>query len=47
MKSELIGLCPTIGRTSVEGALHQLTKGGIVTGLGTGRATFYTRNVWM
>ncbi len=43
-KSELLELCPTISRTSVEGALRQLIKEGAIGRHGSGRATFYTRN---
>lgn len=43
-KSELLELCPTISRTSVEGALRQLIKEGAIIRHGSGRATFYTRN---
>lgn len=43
-KSELLELCPTISRTSVEGALRQLIKEGVISRHGSGRATFYTRN---
>lgn len=43
-KSELLELCPTISRTSVEGALRQLIKEGAISRHGSGRATFYTRN---
>ena len=43
-KSELLELCPTISRTSVEGALRQLVKEGAISRHGSGRATFYTRN---
>ena len=43
-KSELLELCPTISRTSVEGALRQLVKEGVIIRHGSGRATFYTRN---
>ena len=42
--SELLELCPTISRTSVEGALRQLIKEGAIIRHGSGRATFYTRN---
>ncbi|WP_265103531.1 MULTISPECIES: hypothetical protein [Agathobaculum] len=37
-------LCPTISRTSVEGALRQLIKEGAISRHGSGRATFYTLN---
>lgn len=43
-KSELLELCPTISRTSVEGALRQLIEEGAISRHGSGRATFYTRN---
>ncbi|MBS6776517.1 MAG: hypothetical protein KH222_02885 [Butyricicoccus pullicaecorum] len=42
--NELLELCPTISRTSVEGALCQLIKEGAIIRHGSGRATFYTRN---
>lgn len=42
--SELLELCPTISRTSVEGALRQLIQEGVIIRHGSGRATFYIRN---
>ena len=42
-KADLMELCPTIGRASVENALKKLVGEGALTRHGSGRATFYTR----
>lgn len=43
-KSEIMELCPSIGKSSVENALKQLTESGDITKHGKGKSTFYTRN---
>ncbi|MCH5296913.1 MAG: Fic family protein [Ruminococcus sp.] len=43
-KADLMELCPTIGRASVENALKKLVEEGALIRHGSGRATFYTRN---
>ena len=43
-KSDMMELCPTIGKTSVENSLKQLTKEGVITKHGIGRATYYVRS---
>ena len=42
-KSEVLELCPTLGKTSVESSLKKLVDRGVLTQHGKGRATFYTR----
>lgn len=42
-KSEVLKLCPTLGKTSVESSLKRLVDQGVLTQHGKGRATFYTR----
>ena len=43
-KSDMMELCPTIGKTSVENSLKQLAKEGVITKHGIGRATYYVRS---
>lgn len=43
-KSELMELCPTISKASVEKSIKQLVEDGFIIKHGTGRSTFYTRN---
>lgn len=43
-KSEVMGLCPTLSKASVENAIRQLTLQGLLIKHGTGRSTFYTRS---
>lgn len=43
-KSDMMELCPTIGRTSVENSLKQLVKEDVITKYGIGRATYYVRS---
>jgi Fic family protein len=43
-KSEVMELCPTISKASVENAIKQLVKQGRLIKHGTGRSTFYTRS---
>lgn len=44
-KSEIMELCPAISRASVENSLKKLVDAGELTRHGTGRTTFYTRNM--
>lgn len=43
-KSEVMELCPTLGKTSVETAIKQLVEQGLLVKHGSGRSTFYTRS---
>ncbi|MEA5048161.1 MAG: Fic family protein [Eubacteriales bacterium] len=43
-KSEIMELCPGIGKTSVENSLKTLVEEEFITLHGRGKATFYTRN---
>lgn len=42
-KTNILELCPTLGKTSVESSLKKLVEQGILVQHGKGRATFYTR----
>lgn len=42
-KADILKLCPTLGKTSVESSLKKLVDQGVLTQHGKGRATFYTR----
>lgn len=42
-KREIVELCPSFGRASVENALSELVAEGVISRHGKGRATFYTR----
>lgn len=42
-KTDIMELCPTLGKTSVESSLKQLVDEGVLVKHGKGRATFYTR----
>ena len=42
-KTDILELCPTLGKTSVESSLKKLVEQGILVQRGKGRATFYTR----
>jgi Fic family protein len=42
-KSDIVEMCPEIGRGSVENALKELTQEGKIERHGSARATFYTR----
>lgn len=42
-KADLIELCPTLGKTSVESSIKKLVDEGVLVKHGKGRATFYTR----
>ena len=41
-KANIMELCPTVGRASVENALKKLVEEGTLQRHGSGRATFYT-----
>lgn len=43
-KSDILELCPTIGKTSVESSIKKLSDAGLLTKHGSGRSTYYTRN---
>ena len=43
-KSEIMELCPWIGKTSVENSLKALAEESFITPHGQGKATYYTRN---
>ena len=43
-KSEIMELCPTIGKASIENALKKLVEEGVIIRHGGGRSTFYTRS---
>lgn len=43
-KQEIMELCPTIGKTSVESSIKKLVDKGELIKHGSGRATFYTRS---
>ena len=43
-KSEVMALCPTISKASVESAVKQLVEQGVLVKHGSGRSTFYTRS---
>lgn len=42
-KSDIMELCPTIGKTSVESSIKMLVDRGVLVKHGSGRATYYTR----
>jgi Fic family protein len=44
-KSDIAALCPSISASSVESSLKKLAHRGIIEKHGSGRATFYTRNI--
>ena len=43
-KSEVMELCPTISKASVENSIKQLVEQGLLLKHGSGRSTFYTRS---
>lgn len=43
-KSDILELCPTIGKASIENALKKLVQEGLLVRHGNGRSTFYTRD---
>ena len=42
-KTEILNICPTISRSSVEAGLRELIANGEIQRFGTGRSTFYIR----
>lgn len=42
-KADMMELCPTLGKTSVESSIKKLVDEGVLKKHGKGRATFYTR----
>lgn len=42
-KSDLMALCPTIGKASIENAIKRLVENGVLVKHGGGRSVFYTR----
>lgn len=42
-KADMMEMCPTLGKTSVESSMKKLVEEGILVQHGKGRATFYTR----
>ena len=43
-KSDMMELCPSLGKTSIENALKKLVESGILIRHGAGKSTFYTRS---
>lgn len=43
-KSEIMELCPTLSKASIESSIKQLVEKGLLVKHGSGRTTFYTRN---
>lgn len=43
-KSEVMELCPTLSKASVENSIKQLVEQGLLLKHGSGRSTFYTRS---
>ena len=43
-KRDIMELCPTIGKTSVENSIKQLVDRGVLVKHGSGRSTYYTRS---
>lgn len=43
-KSDILELCPTIGKTSVENSIKKLVEDGVLIKHGTGRSVYYTRS---
>lgn len=43
-KSDMMELCPSIGKTSIENALKKLVGDGVLVRHGKGKVTFYTRS---
>ena len=43
-KTDLLELCPTLGKTTVEGAIKKLVDAGLLLKHGSGPSTFYTRS---
>lgn len=42
-KADMIEMCPTLGKTSVESSIKKLVDEGVLVKHGKGRATYYTR----
>lgn len=43
-KHEIMELCPTLSKASIESSIKQLVEKGLLVKHGSGRSTFYTRN---
>ena len=43
-KNDIMELCPSIGKTSIENALKKLVESGVLIRHGKGKSTFYTRS---
>jgi len=43
-KTEILNICPTLSRSSVEASLRELIATGDIMRFGTGRATYYLRS---
>lgn len=43
-KTELMNICPTLSRSSVESSLRELISSGEIKRFGNGRATYYLRS---
>lgn len=43
-KSDIMELCPTLGKTSVESSIKKLADSGVLIKHGNGKDTFYTRS---
>lgn len=43
-KTEILNICPTISRSSVESGLRELTANGEIQKFGSGKATYYLRS---
>ena len=43
-KSDIMEMCPTLGKTSVESSIKKLVDNGELVKHGSGRSTFYTRS---
>ena len=43
-KTDLMALCPTIEKSSVENAIKKLIEEGVLIKHGSGRAVYYTRS---
>lgn len=43
-KNDIMELCPTIRKTSVENSIKKLVDNGVLVKHGSGRSTYYTRS---
>lgn len=43
-KTDLMALCPTIGKSSAENAIKNLIEEGVLVKHGSGRSVYYTRS---